>query len=69
MSRRWAVRVLAVCALAAGALAVAAGPASAHVELTSSDINSLDGSTVRVNAGQVLDGLLGRPKKDGEEDE
>lgn len=37
MSRRWAVRVLAVCALAAGALAVAAGPASAHVELTSSD--------------------------------
>ncbi|TNF24991.1 MAG: hypothetical protein EP329_23855 [Deltaproteobacteria bacterium] len=42
---------------------------SPKVELTSSDINSLDGSTVRVNAGQVLDGLLGRPKKDGEEDE
>jgi len=38
------------------------------VELTSSDINSLDGSTVRVNADRVLDDLLGRPDKD-EEDE
>ena len=35
---------------------------SPKVELTSSDINSLDGSTVRVNAEQVLDGLLGKPK-------
>lgn len=38
------------------------------VALTSSDINSLDGSTVRVNAEQVLEGLLGKPKR-GEEDE
>lgn len=38
------------------------------VALTSSDINSLDGSTVRVNAEQVLEGLLGKPKRD-EEDE
>ena len=42
---------------------------SPKVELTSSDINSLDGSTVRVNASQVLDGLLGTPKPKGEEEE
>jgi len=38
---------------------------SPKVELTSSDINSLDGSTVRVNAEQVLDGILGPPKREG----
>jgi len=36
-SPRWPVRLLAVFALAAGALTLGAGPASAHVELTSSD--------------------------------
>lgn len=35
------------------------------VELTSSDINSLDGSPVRVNADRVLEGLVGPPKLDG----
>ena len=38
---------------------------SPKVELTSADINSLDGSTVRVNAAEVLDGILGPPKRDG----
>ncbi|MCB9733125.1 MAG: hypothetical protein H6745_10985 [Deltaproteobacteria bacterium] len=36
------------------------------VELTSSDINSLDGSPVRVNADRVLEGLIEAPKLDGD---
>jgi hypothetical protein len=39
------------------------------VALTSSDINSLDGSTVRANADEVLEGILGTDFKDKEEDE
>ncbi|MFT7583258.1 MAG: tetratricopeptide (TPR) repeat protein, partial [Myxococcota bacterium] len=42
---------------------------SPRVEMTAADINSLDGSTVRVTADQILDGLLEGPKKPGEEDE
>jgi hypothetical protein len=40
------------------------------VELTSSDINSLDGSTVRANADEVLKGIL-KPdvQKDDDEEE
>lgn len=43
---------------------------SPMVELTSSDINSLDGSTVRANADEVLKGILGtKVEADKEEDE
>ncbi|PIE20051.1 MAG: hypothetical protein CSA66_01615 [Proteobacteria bacterium] len=45
---------------------------SPRIALTTSDINSLDGSTVRVNAEQALEGLLGKRKRtqgDGDEDE
>jgi len=39
------------------------------IELTSSDINSLDGSTVRANADEVLKGILGTGVKVDEEEE
>ena len=42
---------------------------SPMVELTSSDINSLDGSTVRANADEVLKGILGTGVKLNDEEE
>ncbi len=41
---------------------------SPQVELTQGDINSLDGSTVRVNADRLLEGLIDKPKT-GKDDE
>lgn len=54
--RRWAARALATCALVGAALTIGAGPASAHVELTSSD--PATGTTVTGPLEQISLGFL-----------